>query len=205
MFLIRRAILSKQNLPLKLIQQEIINSKKVDVSFFTRGVKICQQRYCSSEVKQSTEDKECKKHPLAVTITKLKLSFTCKKCSTRNDKLISKLGYEKGVVIVRCDGCKNNHLIADNLGWFFGKNEKTNIEYILKQKGEIVRRIPHDSQGYMEFVTKEILEEFQIEHKLNESSSEKEKLLSQDNEKHQESERDTKQEEISNKNEGDLK
>ncbi|XP_046665804.1 DNL-type zinc finger protein-like [Homalodisca vitripennis] len=70
---------------------------------------------------------------------KMRLLFTCKKCNTRNDKLMSKLSYEKGIVIVRCDGCQNLHLIADNLDWF--KNPQgRNIEEILASKGEQVQR-----------------------------------------------------------------
>lgn len=68
---------------------------------------------------------------------KMRLVFTCKKCESRNDKLISKHVYEKGIVIVRCDGCKKLHLIADNLDWF--KNPQgRNIEEILAAKGEKV-------------------------------------------------------------------
>jgi len=83
---------------------------------------------------------------------KMKLMFTCKKCQTRNSKLISKLAYNKGVIIVTCNGCKNNHLIADNLGWFSEINNKINIEKLMALKGETVRKIINDRDGYFEAV-----------------------------------------------------
>lgn len=46
------------------------------------------------------------------------LGFTCKVCSKRHYKSISKIAYNKGLVLVECDGCNNRHLIKDNIGWF---------------------------------------------------------------------------------------
>ncbi|KAF7259765.1 hypothetical protein EG68_06613 [Paragonimus skrjabini miyazakii] len=48
---------------------------------------------------------------------KMYIEFTCKKCNHRSKKYFSKQAYQKGIVIIRCEGCENLHLIADNLGW----------------------------------------------------------------------------------------
>lgn len=89
----------------------------------------------------TTGDKEAEGVPLSQMEGKLHLLYTCKVCATRNTKYISKQAYERGVVIVRCDGCSNNHLIADNLGWFSDMEGKKNIEDILGEKGEKVIRV----------------------------------------------------------------
>lgn len=67
--------------------------------------------------------------------------FTCRVCNTRSRKEFTRGAYEKGVVLVTCDGCKNRHVIADNLGWF-GKEK--NVEEILQKKGESVIKISSD-------------------------------------------------------------
>mmetsp|Transcript_14465 Transcript_14465/g.21287 ORF Transcript_14465/g.21287 Transcript_14465/m.21287 type:complete len:193 (-) Transcript_14465:106-684(-) len=47
---------------------------------------------------------------------KLQLAFTCKICDHRNNHFINKVAYTEGVVIVKCPGCSNRHLIADPKG-----------------------------------------------------------------------------------------
>lgn len=58
-------------------------------------------------------------------------------CETRSAKTISKQAYAEGVVLVRCPGCQNLHLVADRLGWF--EDESTDVESLLERKGEQVR------------------------------------------------------------------
>lgn len=54
------------------------------------------------------------------------LSFTCTKCETKSIRSFTKHAYHKGVVLVRCGGCENIHLVADNIGWF--EDNPINVE-----------------------------------------------------------------------------
>lgn len=75
---------------------------------------------------------------LRPNVPMLGMFFTCKACDTRSYKQFTKDSYEKGVVLIQCPGCKNLHLVADNLGWFqSGKN----VEELLKAKGKTVKHV----------------------------------------------------------------
>ncbi|KAJ0966608.1 hypothetical protein J5N97_023525 [Dioscorea zingiberensis] len=63
--------------------------------------------------------------------------FTCKVCETRSVKTLCRESYEKGVVVARCGGCNNLHLIADRLGWF---GEPGSVEDLLAAQGQEVRK-----------------------------------------------------------------
>ncbi|KAL6980333.1 hypothetical protein U1Q18_021975 [Sarracenia purpurea var. burkii] len=67
----------------------------------------------------------------------LAMIFTCKVCETRSIKTVCRESYENGVVLARCGGCSNLHLIADHLGWF---GKPGNVEDLLAARGEEVKK-----------------------------------------------------------------
>ncbi len=79
------------------------------------------------------------------------IMYTCGVCEHRQARTFSKDSYTKGVVLLRCEGCDNLHLIADNLGWF--RDEAVNIEDLMKEKGEEVHKFI--SNETLEFVKKD--------------------------------------------------
>lgn len=92
---------------------------------------------CDSSVKYTAFSnlKTSKRHDLAMI-------FTCKVCERRSVKTVCRESYEKGIVVVRCGGCDNLHLIADHLGWF---GKPGTVEDLLAARGEEVKKGSVDS------------------------------------------------------------
>lgn len=82
--------------------------------------------------------------------SKLAIMYTCTAeldddggvCGTRSAKVFTKQAYENGVVIVRCPGCLNQHLIADRLGWF--DDDSWDIERLMSERGEGMVKLEED-------------------------------------------------------------
>jgi protein import protein ZIM17 len=81
------------------------------------------------------------------------LMFTCTVCDTRSAKKISKQGYNHGIVIVRCPGCNNRHLISDRMGVF--EDSGWDVQQHLGKEGEIAKFIT--DENVMELTAEDIL------------------------------------------------
>ena len=73
---------------------------------------------------------------------RLAIVFTCTVCDTRSAKKFSEQAYREGVVVVRCPGCGNDHLIADNLGFF---EDDWTLEDVLRARGDAVETLDDDN------------------------------------------------------------
>lgn len=79
---------------------------------------------------------------------KMIIMFTCTVCDTRSARKISKQAYAEGVVMVRCDCCKNRYLIADRMGVFEDSiegNSGWDIQKYMAEQGENVRSITDEN------------------------------------------------------------
>nr|XP_014085332.1 DNL-type zinc finger protein [Bactrocera oleae] len=77
---------------------------------------------------------------------KVELVYRCKLCNTRNSKLVSEAAYRSGVVILQCDGCSVNHLIADHSGWF-AKTKGKSFDQVLAERGDRVKVVKVNEKG----------------------------------------------------------
>lgn len=70
------------------------------------------------------------------------ITFTCKPCGNRSSHRMSKHGYHRGTVLIRCPSCENRHVISDHLGIFL--DQKSTLEDILQKEGKAL------TKGYLE-------------------------------------------------------
>lgn len=110
---------------------EATNSEKCNADTFPKTISEASQEL-QREINENTDVELC-------------LTYNCNVCSRRNSKIISKLAYLKGVVIVRCDKCQNTELVADNAKWIDDIDGKKNVEDILAEKAEKAEKIQHVS------------------------------------------------------------
>ena len=114
---------------------------------FVRKFTSSAQRFTVADGKNSGTPKVS--NPIGEIKPSYKLTFTCKKCNERSDHNVSKQAYHNGTVIVRCPGCENLHLIADNLKIF--SDTSINLDDILSKKGEAVRKGFHIEGDTIEY------------------------------------------------------
>ena len=77
---------------------------------------------------------------------KLAIVFTCTVCDTRSAKKFTEHAYNHGVVMVRCPGCQNYHLVADRLGFFGDKTEGGwDVQKAMERMGENVKAVTDDN------------------------------------------------------------
>lgn len=85
---------------------------------------------------------------------KLAIVYTCNVCQTRAVKQFSERAYTSGVVLVRCPGCQNLHLIADRLG-YIDDSKNFDLESIAEQTGQPIQKITdleHNQEGVLELI-----------------------------------------------------
>ncbi|KAL9317814.1 hypothetical protein ACSQ67_014331 [Phaseolus vulgaris] len=120
--------------PIKPVREDVENSEadtlKLSPNPDNLATSVSVNDTSSVQFSAKSSLKTSSRHDLAMI-------FTCKVCETRSIKTVCRESYEKGVVVARCGGCNNLHLIADHLGWF---GEPGSVEDFLATRGEEVKR-----------------------------------------------------------------
>lgn len=129
----QRGVATNTN-PIKPVSEDVENSEadtlKLSANPDNLATSISVSDTSSVQFSAKSSLKISSRHDLAMI-------FTCKVCETRSIKTVCRESYEKGVVVARCGGCNNLHLIADHLGWF---GEPGSVEDFLATRGEEVKR-----------------------------------------------------------------
>lgn len=133
----------------KTVQTASITPKTLSpISIPLRTFKTCQTYLQTPLTPKTPQTPQTPKttQKLGKMTAKYQIQYTCNAvvgenseiCGNRNIHEFSKHAYHNTVVICRCRKCNNNHVIADNLGWFTDLEGKRNIEEIMAEKGEEV-------------------------------------------------------------------
>jgi len=129
----QRGVTTNTN-PIKPVREDVENSEadtlKLSPNPDNLATSVSVNDTSSVQFSAKSSLKTSSRHDLAMI-------FTCKVCETRSIKTVCRESYEKGVVVARCGGCNNLHLIADHLGWF---GEPGSVEDFLATRGEEVKR-----------------------------------------------------------------
>ena len=124
---------------------ETIDSANVS----TEDVKLAMEAAALTEHDKQIDVRQQQQQPLSDVPgsekggKKLAIIYTCKVCDTRSAKKFTEQAYQNGLVMVRCPGCQNLHLIADNLGVF--EDTSWNIETYLEKMGDRVVAVTDDN------------------------------------------------------------
>ncbi|KAK5582190.1 hypothetical protein RB653_003773 [Dictyostelium firmibasis] len=141
----------QQPISYTLFNDNINKFKNYNQRFYCEKQPNISESVSNAEIDHHGEDTNNEFKPVVVDGVRIEpkyyIEFTCTyvdpklktECGFVSKKTFSKHSYHKGVVLIKCDGCKKIHTIADNLGWTGYENAK-NIEEIMAEKGETVRR-----------------------------------------------------------------
>ncbi|CAH2064103.1 unnamed protein product, partial [Thlaspi arvense] len=130
-----------------LLQRQFCVTRQASEASLTNG---CNSSHSAAELDKAPSPATASEELIVKYNSQLKINprhdfmmvFTCKVCETRSMKMASRESYEKGVVVVRCEGCDNLHLIADRRGWF---GEPGSVEEFLAARGEEFKKGSMDS------------------------------------------------------------
>ncbi|KFK34722.1 hypothetical protein AALP_AA5G183900 [Arabis alpina] len=142
-----KSFFSRENRYGSLLQRQFCVSREVLEASVTNG---CNSSNCATELAKAPSPVTASEDMIVKYKSQLKINprhdfmmvFTCKVCETRSMKMASRESYENGVVVVRCGGCDNLHLIADRRGWF---GEPGSVEDFLAAQGEEFKKESMDS------------------------------------------------------------
>jgi len=138
-------------------------------SFWDRSPKDTSLKKMNKNLSLSDISNGIKISDETIASRKFQLQYTCKICDTRNSIKVTRIAYRKGIVIARCKGCDNKHLIADNLNWLSGfdyDNGETNIEQYMQNRNE------ESDDGKEDLVVRVEKEVFDLEKVLHNNQNE---------------------------------